>query len=196
MKDIRICMKAWCGAGQPAIILHSYYFPESFMQVSLSWHQEDPDIPVHEGHSSAHAVISRLDYCNLLLVGHPLHTIRPLQLIQNAAVQPPQVLPFHHLAVFPPLTSCNYPHRFKTHMVAYTAKIGPASIWPAVTSLCSLWATRITLTTPTIPQGTRKTCTKTFLCPGTQVVKLTSLGWPNIWVTGFRQMKTKGSPPQ
>ncbi len=32
-------------------------------------------------------VISRLDYCNALLAGHPSNTIKPLQMIQNAAAR-------------------------------------------------------------------------------------------------------------
>ncbi len=32
-------------------------------------------------------VVSRLDYCNALLAGHPSNTIKPLQMIQNAAAR-------------------------------------------------------------------------------------------------------------
>ncbi|KAI5617259.1 hypothetical protein C0J50_23204, partial [Silurus asotus] len=49
-------------------------------------------------------VISRLDYCNSLLAGLPLNAIRPLQMIQNAAAR----------------------LVFKTLMLAYKAKNGPA----------------------------------------------------------------------
>ncbi|KAI4881620.1 hypothetical protein NFI96_005105, partial [Prochilodus magdalenae] len=75
-------------------------------------------------------VISRLDYCNSLLAGLPLQAIRPLQLVQNAAARLIFNLPkFTH--VTPLLRSLQWlpviAHiRFKTLMLAYKAKNGPA----------------------------------------------------------------------
>ncbi|KAI5093824.1 hypothetical protein C0J45_15548, partial [Silurus meridionalis] len=74
-------------------------------------------------------VISRLDYCSSLLAGLPLNAIRPLQMIQNAAArlvfnQPKfshttPLLLLHWLPVAARI-------RFKTLMLAYKAKNGPA----------------------------------------------------------------------
>ncbi|MCJ8738156.1 hypothetical protein PDJAM_G00032410 [Pangasius djambal] len=75
-------------------------------------------------------VISRLDYCNSLLAGLPLSAIRLLQLIQNAAARLVFNLPkFSHTAPF--LCSLHWLPvaariRFKTLMLAYKAKNGPA----------------------------------------------------------------------
>ncbi|KAK3562669.1 hypothetical protein QTP86_005049 [Hemibagrus guttatus] len=75
-------------------------------------------------------VISRLDYCNFLLAGLPLNAIRPLQMIQNAAAQLVFNLPkFSHTT--PLLRSLHWLPvaariRFKTLMLAYKAKNGPA----------------------------------------------------------------------
>ncbi|KAI4889034.1 hypothetical protein NFI96_004407 [Prochilodus magdalenae] len=70
------------------------------------------------------------DYCNSLLAGLPLRAIRPLQLVQNAAARLIFNLPkFTH--VTPLLRSLHWLPvvariRFKTLMLAYKAKNGPA----------------------------------------------------------------------
>ncbi|KAK3519597.1 hypothetical protein QTP86_003186 [Hemibagrus guttatus] len=75
-------------------------------------------------------VISRLDYCNSLLAGLPLNAIRPLQMIQNAAERLVFNLPkFSHTT--PLLRSLHWLPvaariRFKSLMLAYKAKNGPA----------------------------------------------------------------------
>ncbi len=46
-------------------------------------------------------VISRLDYCNALLSGLPSNTIKPLQMIQNAAARLVFNEPMLHLSLFP-----------------------------------------------------------------------------------------------
>ncbi|KAI5098273.1 sodium- and chloride-dependent creatine transporter 1 [Silurus meridionalis] len=75
-------------------------------------------------------VISKLDYCNSLLAGFPLNTIRPEQMIQNAAAQLVFNLP-KFLHTTPLLRSLHWLPvaariRFKTLMLAYKAKNGPA----------------------------------------------------------------------
>ncbi len=46
-----------------------------------------PFLTQHAAHLLVQALaISRLDYCNALLAGIPSNTIKPLQMIQNAAV--------------------------------------------------------------------------------------------------------------
>ncbi len=75
-------------------------------------------------------VISRLDYCNALLAGLPSCTIRPLQVIQNAAAwlvfsEPKRthVIPlFVSLHLLPVAARI----KFKTLMVAYRTTTGSA----------------------------------------------------------------------
>ncbi|XP_064803358.1 uncharacterized protein LOC135521385, partial [Oncorhynchus masou masou] len=75
-------------------------------------------------------VISRLDYCNLLLAGLPACAIKPLQLIQNAAARLVFNLPkFSH--VTPLLRSLHWLPveariRYKTMVLAYGAVRGTA----------------------------------------------------------------------
>ena len=51
-------------------------------------------------------ILSRLDYCNVLLSGLPISTVRPLQRVQNAALH--DLLSVYHLATMSPLRWRNY----------------------------------------------------------------------------------------
>ncbi len=75
-------------------------------------------------------VISRLDYCNALLAGLPSNTIKPLQMIQNAAARlvfnepkrahvTPLFVSLHWLSVAARI-------QFKTPMLAYRTTTGSA----------------------------------------------------------------------
>ncbi len=75
-------------------------------------------------------VISRLDYCNALLAGLPSNTIKPLQMIQNAAARlvfsepkrahvTPLFISLHWLPVAARI-------KFKTLMLAYRTATGSA----------------------------------------------------------------------
>ncbi len=86
-------------------------------------------------------VISRLDYCNALLAGLPSCTIKPLQMIQNAAARlvfsepksahvTPLFISLHWLPVAARI-------KFKTLMFAYRTATGPAPT--ASTSPQEVW---------------------------------------------------------
>ncbi len=73
-------------------------------------------------------VISRLDYCNALLAGLPSNTIKPLQMIQNAAArlvfnEPKRahVTPLFVFLHWLPVAACI---QFKTLMLAYRTATG------------------------------------------------------------------------
>ncbi|XP_064162053.1 uncharacterized protein LOC135238224 isoform X3 [Anguilla rostrata] len=75
-------------------------------------------------------VLSRLDYCNSLLAGLPASSIRPLQLIQNAAARLVFNLP-RHSHVTPLLTTLHWLPvmariKFKTLVLAFKAARGSA----------------------------------------------------------------------
>ncbi|KAK3569886.1 hypothetical protein QTP86_006751 [Hemibagrus guttatus] len=107
-------------------------------------------------------VISRLDYCNSLLADLPLNAIRPLQMIQNAAARLVFNLPkFSHTT--PLLRSLHWLPmaariRFKTLMLAYKAKNGPAPSYlkALVTSRTALRLLRSTSTARLVPPSLRE----------------------------------------
>ncbi|KAK3551148.1 hypothetical protein QTP70_013915, partial [Hemibagrus guttatus] len=107
-------------------------------------------------------VISRLDYCNSLLAGLPLNAIRPLQMIQNAVARfvinlpklshtTPLLRSLHWLPVAARL-------RFKTLMLAYKAKNGPAPSYlkALVTPRTAPRSLRSTSTAQLVPPSLRE----------------------------------------
>ncbi|KAK3517157.1 hypothetical protein QTP86_005119 [Hemibagrus guttatus] len=107
-------------------------------------------------------VISRLDYCNSLLAGLPLNAIRPLPMIQNAAARLVFNLPkFFHTT--PLLCSLHWLLvaaciRFKTLMLAYKAKNGPAPSYlkALITSRTAPRLLRSTSTARLVPPSLRE----------------------------------------
>ncbi|KAK3542800.1 hypothetical protein QTP70_003001 [Hemibagrus guttatus] len=107
-------------------------------------------------------VISRLDYCNSLLAGLPLNAIRPLKMIQNAAARlvfnlpkishtTPLLCSLHWLVVAARI-------RFKTLMLAYKAKNGPAPSY-----------LKALVTPHTAPRSLRSTSTARLVPPSLRV---------------------------
>ncbi len=91
----------------------------SILQVCIAQHQKDQALSNWQLLVQA-LVISRLDYCNALLAGLPSCTIKPLQMIQNAAAR----LVFKRAHVTPLFISLHWLPvasriKFKTLMLAY-----------------------------------------------------------------------------
>ncbi len=78
-------------------------------------------------------VLSRLDYCNALLAGLPASSIKPLQLIQNAAARlifnepkTTHVIPLFINSHWLPIAACI---KFKALMFAYRSTSGSAPLY-------------------------------------------------------------------
>ncbi|KAI5619704.1 hypothetical protein C0J50_20803 [Silurus asotus] len=126
-------------------------------------------------------VISRLDYCNSLLAGLPLNAIRPLQMIQNAAArlvfnQPkfshttPLLRSLHWLPVAARI-------RFKTLMLAYKAKNGPAPSYLSdlITSRTAPRCLRSSSTARLVPPSLRLRVMYTIIVESKSVLKVLEL---------------------
>ncbi len=108
--------------------LNSFFFLQWIWIVMFNIRKIRPFLTEHAAQLLIQAlVISRLDYCNALLAGLPSNTIKPLQMIQNAAVQTglqrahvtPLFISLHWLPVAARI-------QFKTLMLAYRTITGSA----------------------------------------------------------------------
>ncbi len=122
---IKLSQKSWCNLWWTADLQRAHCKDCSIMKVCIIQHQNDQVfLTEHAAQLLVQAlVISRLDYCNALLAGLPSNTIKPLQMIQNAAARlvfnepkrahvTPLFVSLHWL----PVAACI---KFKTLMLAY-----------------------------------------------------------------------------
>ncbi len=124
-------------------------------------------------------VVSRLDYCNTLLAGLPSCTIKPLQMIQNAAARlvfnepkrthvTPLFISLHWLLVMARI-------KFKTLLLAYRTTTGSAS---------SYFHSLLRIYIPT--KSLRSTSERRLVVPSQRGTKSTVPGWWNDLPTSIR----------
>ncbi len=124
--------KSWCNLRWPADLQRAHCKDCSILQVCTTQHQNGQALSDRAWCTTScpALVISRLDYCNALLAGLPSNTIKPLQMIQNAAARlvfnepkrahvTPLFVSLHWLPVAARI-------QFKTLMLAYRPTTGSA----------------------------------------------------------------------
>ncbi len=124
--------KSWCNLRWPADLQRAHAKTARSCRFALhNIRKIRPFLTEHAAQLLVQAlVISRLDYCNALLAGLPSNTIKPLQMIQNAAAQlvfnepkrahvTPLFVSLHWLPVAARI-------QFKTLMLAYRTTTGSA----------------------------------------------------------------------
>ncbi len=128
---INFGQKSWCNLWWPADLQRAHCKDCSILQVCTTQHQKDQALPDRAAQLLVQALVaSRLDYCNALLAGLPSNTIKPLQMIQNAAARlvfnepkrahvTPLFISLHWLPVAARI-------KFKTLMLAYRTTTGSA----------------------------------------------------------------------
>ncbi len=132
---IKFSQKSWCNFRWPADFQRPHCKNCSNSQVCIAQHQKDQALLTeHAAQLLVQAlVISSLDYCNDLLAGLPSNTIKPLQMIQNAAARlasnepkgahvTPLFVSLHWLPVAGRI-------QFKTLMLAYRTATGSATTY-------------------------------------------------------------------
>ncbi len=129
---INFSQKSWCNLWWPADLQLAHCKNCSILQVCTTQHQKDQTLSDRACCITycPGLVIYRLDYCNNLLAGLPSNTIKPQQMIQNAAARlvfsepkrvhvTPLFILLHRLPVAARI-------KFKTLMLAYRTTTGSA----------------------------------------------------------------------
>ncbi len=144
-------------------------------------------------------VISRLDYCSALLAGLPSNTIKPLQMIQNAAARlffnepkrahfTPLFISLHWLAVAARI-------KFKTLMLAYKTTTGSAPTnfthYYKSTSLPEVWDPEVWATPCGAITEMLKITLQNILCHHSCLVEWSSHPHPECWIPVNLQATTK-----
>ncbi len=144
-------------------------------------------------------VISRLNYCNALLAGLPLNTIKPLQMIQNAAARldfnepkithlTPLFVSLHWLPVAPRI-------QFKTLMLAYRTTTGSAPAY--FHSLLRIQIQKSEICYWATPRGTiterLKITLQNILVHHSWLVEWSSHPHPECWIPVNLQATTENS---